>query len=199
MEALADADQDRCREQCRGRHVGASACGEHEQASAEEHPPCQRHHHGPPAALGEHGDRHLGYGHRGGIGEQQQPDELRADAHLAHGVGRYEPGEHAPTDRDHRHVRQRELDERAVTNHEPVPARDRLRSRVLAHHDDQYAHIDQVGHAVGQEQHHEPGQAVRRDEATNPAADPDADVGGNPCDRGGAMAQLLRCERRDER
>jgi hypothetical protein len=108
---------------------------------------------------------------------------------LSPGVRRHEPAEHAPADPDHRHVDECQTHEGPVPQNQPVPAPGPFRPRRIAHDSDEDTHIRQVGDGVGEEQRHEPGKAVGRDEAAERAADSEAGISGHPRDGGCAMPQ----------
>jgi hypothetical protein len=180
VSALADADRDH-RDQQRGVGDGRAGTGhDDEQAGDGEKRPGQGDHDDPPAALRQPRDRDLGYHDRGGVREQEQPDQRRADVQVVVRVGRQQPGEDAPANRDDRDVDAREVNESPVTHDSPVPAGDALGPRVRPDDGGEHADIEDITDGVGQQQGHESGQPRRGDEPAQGAADPDARVARHP-------------------
>jgi len=177
VEAFAGPDHDRRDHQREVAELAQCGRGEYEQARRRDGTGPRRHHHDAPAALGRLRDRNLRDHDGRCVREQQQPDQRCTDAQPAPGVRRDHPREHAPADRDDHRVGRRKVHERAIPEHPPVAAAERLGARGLAHDQDQDTDVAEVGDGVEQEEGDQPRQPIPCDQAARGPAGAEADVG----------------------
>jgi hypothetical protein len=149
--------------------------------------------------FGEPRDRQLGGDDRQCVREQQQANQLRVDSELVLHVERKDPGGDAPADGDDQRVRARQTDERNVSEHLPVAARDGFCRRRLAHDGDEHGDVGDVRRGVEHEQRHQAGEPAGGDEAAEAAAEPEAGVRTDTRHGRRAVPQLGWRERRQQR
>jgi hypothetical protein len=199
VQALADAEGDRCRDQAgEGDRGGPGLCEHGEETGDDPGAGSQRERADAAAALGRLDDRKLGEHHGRGVGQQQQPDQARPDPDRA-GVGGHDPGQHAPPHGDHGDVDQREAHERAVAHHVPIAAGHGRWADLVAHCRDEDRQVGEVGHGVGQEERDESAEAEAGDDTADRGAEADPHVDRDARDRARALAQLAWGERGHQR